>query len=180
VLPYDRSAAHEEQGGPLFFPRAFQGSGRHDNPDLYGCVYASAVPLSVVVESLAPFRGAGDLRASMLRRAGRALALAELELDERAELLDLDNPSVLQREGLRPSQVATRRRATTQPQAAQLFEGHAGLGALLWWSTLEASWQNVTVFDRAAGMLSVAGCDELRLGDPLVEEAARFLGLAAA
>jgi hypothetical protein len=177
VLPYDRSAPHHKQGGPLFFPRPFQGSGRHDNPDLYGCVYASTLPLSVVVESLAPFRGAGALGSSMLRPGGRALALAQLELDDHAERLDLDDPAVLAREGLRPSEVATRQRAATQPQAARLFERHSGLSALVWWSALEASWQNLTVFDRSAGLLGVVACEELRLDDPVVDEAARFLGL---
>jgi hypothetical protein len=113
----------------------------------------------------------------MLTRAGRPLALAQLELDERVERLDLDDPAVLVREGLRPSQVATRQRATTQRQAAELFERHADLSALMWWSTLEASWRNVTLFDRATDMLTLVSCQPLALDDPLVAEAADVLGL---
>ena len=61
--------------GALWFPREFQGAGRHDNPELYGCVYASLEPLSVVAESLAPYRGAGRFRPSMLVRSGLPLAI---------------------------------------------------------------------------------------------------------
>lgn len=136
--------------------------------------------LSVVVEWLAPFRGAGRLSASMLVRAGSPLALAQLRLDDRVARLDLDDPAVLVEEGLRPSQVATRDRARTQAYAAELFRRRGRLGALAWWSVLEASWQNVTVFDRAAKRLTVLACEEAKLGDPLVLEAADFLGLRAA
>jgi hypothetical protein len=177
VLPYDRSAAAQHQGGPSFFPRGFQGAGRHDNPELYGCLYASAEPLSVVVEALAPFRGVGELRASMLTRAGLPLALAQLDLDDDVELLDLDEPSVLVRERLRPSLVATRERAVTQRQAAALYERHDRVGVLSWWSTLEASWRNVTVFDRAASKVATVDCERLQIGDPTIAAAADFLGL---
>src|SRR6201999_613623 len=93
VLPHDPTARADHPGGPLFFPRSVQGSGRHDNPDLYGCLYASAEPLSVLVEALAPFRGTGSLDPSMLRRAHLPLALAEVELAEDGVApLDLDDP----------------------------------------------------------------------------------------
>jgi hypothetical protein len=131
----------------------------------------------VIVEALAPFRGAGELRPSMLLRGGRPLALAELQLDERVSLLDLDDPRVLTRERLRPSQVATRARAVTQRQSAELFERHERSGGLLWWSTFEASWRNVTLFDRAAGGLEARSCTELGLDDPRLVEAAELLGL---
>jgi hypothetical protein len=38
-----------------------QGAGRHDNPELYGCLYASEESVSAVAEQLAPFRGTGSL-----------------------------------------------------------------------------------------------------------------------
>jgi hypothetical protein len=180
VLPYDRSAAARHQGGPLFFPRGFQGAGRHDNPELYGCLYASTEPLSVVVEALAPFRGVGELRASMLTRAGLPLALAQLDLDDGVELLDLDDPAVLVRERLRPSLVATRDRGVTQSQAAALFGRHERAGALSWWSTLEAGWQNLTLFDRVAELVSAIDCRPLALGDSTVAGAADVLGLRIA
>jgi hypothetical protein len=140
-------------------------------------VYGATAPLSVVVESLAPFRASGALRESMLTRAGLPLALAEIELDGAVVTLDLDDPELLVRESLRPSLVATRKRSTTQRIAAELFERHPEVGALRWWSTLEASWENVTVFDRAEAQLALVGCAELHVDDPVVAEAAAFLGL---
>ena len=88
VLPWDPAARPREPGGALWFPRPFQGAARHDDPARYGCLYVAEDAVSAVAEALAPFRGTGDLDPSMLTRMGRALALAELELDDGAELLD--------------------------------------------------------------------------------------------
>ncbi len=173
---WDERARPRETDGPLWFPRVFQGDGRHDNPELYGCVYLSAHPLSSVAEQLARFRGQ-RLVPSLLRRRGLPLALAELELADAAELIDLDDPVVLRRERLKPSVVATRQRATTQPQARALYERHASAAGLRWWSTFESLWANVTVFDRAATMLRVQSVRVLGVDDPAVVQAADFFGL---
>lgn len=169
------------EGGPdspSWFPRVYQGEGRHDHPDAYGCLYLSASPLSTVVEQLARFRGQ-RLIPSLLRRRGLPLALADLALDDAAELVDLDDPVVLSRERLRPSIVATRDRSLTQAQALALFEAHPTTVGLRWWSTHEATWINVTLFDRAAPRLRVTAVRVLTLSDPLVAEAADFFGLRA-
>ena len=180
VLPVDRRAAVEDPGGPLWWPRVLQGAGRHDNPDLYGCMYVSETPVSAVAEVLAPFRGTGELVPEMLVRGGRSLALVAIVLDGGDDaLLDLDDGSVLAREDLRPSQVATRNRPRTQGWSGNLYEQHPQALGLRWWSTVEASWINVTLFDRAGPALSVAKVSTLRTGDDVVAEAAAFLGLGA-
>lgn len=161
---------------PLWFPRQYQGGGRHDNPLVYGVLYVTASGASALVETLADFRGQ-RLVAAMLRQRGLPLALADLELDETAEVLDLDDPRALVRERLRPSQVATRDRKVTQPQALRLYERHPGAAALSWWSTHEATWPNLTVFDRAVELLRVREVRELTPADPDVVEAADLLGL---
>jgi hypothetical protein len=161
---------------PLWFPREFQGEGRHDNPDCYGCLYLADRALSCVVEQLARFRGQ-RLSAPLLVRRGLPLALAELELDERARLMDLDDPVVLRRERLRPSQVATRQRIVTQPQARELHDKHPDTAGLRWWSSYEALWANVTVFDRAALMLRTQSVHALTVDDPVVVEAADFFAM---
>ena len=175
---WDEHAGDAGPDGPLWFPRIYQGEGRHDNPDRYGCLYLSLAPLSTVVEQLARFRGQRLLR-SLLRRRGLPLALADLELDDQIELLDLDDPVVLRRERLRPSRVATRDRSITQPQARVLYDAHAGAAGLRWWSTYEATWINVTLFDRAASDVRVRSVRALSLEDPLVVEAADLFGLRA-
>jgi hypothetical protein len=178
VLPWDPHARPAAPGGALWFPRPFQGAGRHDDPARYGCLYVCESPVSAIAEALAPFRGTGELRPELLERMGRPLASAELELAQGAALVDLDDPAVLTAEALRPSAVATGRRAATQAYASRLFEAHADAAGLRWWSTLEASWINVTLFDRAAPALSVRGVRLLAPGDEDVRAAARFLGLA--
>ena len=175
---WDERAGPAGPDGPLWFPRIYQGEGRHDNPDRYGCLYLSASPLSTVVEQLARFRGQ-RLLPSMLRRRGLPLAVADLELDENAGIVDLDDPAVLRRERLRPSQVATRDRSVTQAQALALHERHVEAAGLQWWSTYEAQWMNVTLFDRAASQLRVRGVRALTLEDPAVLEAAEVFGLRA-
>ena len=83
--------------GPRWFPRAFQGEGRHDNPDVYGCVYVAEREVSAVVEQLARFRGQ-RLVPELLHRRGLPLALAALELPDPAQAqvssLDVDDPAV--------------------------------------------------------------------------------------
>ena len=175
-LAWNERAAPDAPDGALWFPRPYQGEGRHDNPDAYGCLYLSEAPLSCVVEQLARFRGQ-RLVPALLKRRGLPLALAELELRDGAELVDLDEPAVLRRERLRPSRVATRERDVTQPQARALYEGHRRAAGLRWWSTFESLWANVTLFDRAASALKLASAKKLDLADEEILSAAGVLGL---
>lgn len=173
---WNPAARDDAPDGALWFPRMFQGEGRHDNPDAYGCLYLADRAISCVVEQLAAFRGQ-RLIASLLRRRGLPLALAQIELEDHAPIIDLDDPVVLRRERLRPSRVATRERAVTQPQALALYRAHPDAASLRWWSSWEAQWANFTVFDRAAPSLRLAGVHELTLDDSVVLEAAEFFGL---
>jgi hypothetical protein len=173
---WNERARAGEPDGALWFPRVFQGEGRHDNPDLYGCLYLADRAVSCVVEQLARFRSQ-RLTAALLRRRGLPLALAELELADAAELVDLDDPAVLRRERLRPSRVATRAREVTQPQALTLHERHRAAAGIRWWSTFEAQWTNVTIFERAARSLRLRTVAALTVGDPAVADAAEFFGL---
>jgi hypothetical protein len=176
-FPRRRRADEDREGGALWFPRAYQGKGRHDNPDLYGCLYVGEEEVAPVAEQLQAFRGSRRLATWMLEREGLPLALAAIELPEDAAVLDLDDPAVLIREELRPSEVATHARARTQGDARMLFERHSDAEALRWWSALEASWHNLTVFDRAVEHLRVVEQRELSVFDSAVREAAEFLGL---
>ena len=178
VLPWDPSVSVGQPGHALWVPREYQGSGRHDAPDRYGCLYLAEAAVSAVAEMLAPFRGTGDLHPALLVRSGRQLALAELELAGDATLVDLDDPAVLVTESLRPSVVATAQRSVTQAYAVGQFERHPKAVGLRWWSTLEASWIRVTLFDRAVGELTVGDVRALTVDDEAVMAAALHLGLA--
>jgi hypothetical protein len=180
LLPWRADAALTEPGGALWFPRELQGGGRHDNPDRYGCLYASEDPVSSVLEALAPFRGTGVLSPEALIRAGLPLALVRLDLPEEHLLIDLDEPSVLLGTTLRPSTVATNNRAVTQAYAARLFDEHLDAAGLRWWSTLEAGFANLTLYDRAASHLSLDGVELLTLTHAVTRDAAEMLGLGVA
>src|SRR5262249_3184873 len=143
---WSERARETDPDGALWFPRAFQGEGRHDNPDLYGCLYLSDRPVACIVEQLGRFRGQ-RMTASMLRRRGLPLALAELQLDDAASLMDLDDPAVLSQRQLRPSLVATRDRRITQPQARAAYLARRSVAGLRWWSVWESLWLNTTLFD---------------------------------
>jgi hypothetical protein len=173
---WNEGALLDEPDGPLWFPREFQGEGRHDNPGVYGCLYLSDRPVSCIVEQFARFRGQ-RLSPALLRRRGMPLALAELALPDTAALIDLDDPVVLRRERLRPSRVATRERRITQPQARALHAKHLKALGLRWWSSYEALWMHVTLFDRAARDLQVKDVRPLTIDDPAVAEAADRFGM---
>jgi hypothetical protein len=149
-----------EDGGPLFVARNLQGSSRHDNPDRYGALYATREPLSAVAERLLRFRGQTLADADLIRADGRAYALARIDDSGVGDVADLDDPQELVVRRLRPSWVATADRSVTQPIALQIFrEGRAGL---VWWSTVESSWPNITLFaERAIPRLRLSGSPEV-------------------
>jgi hypothetical protein len=172
---WNERAGPDQPDSPLWFPRVFQGDGRHDNPDVYGCLYVTDREASGVVEQLARFRGQRLIDALLVRR-GLRLALASIELPDDASLVDLDDPAELRRRRLRPSRVATRDRGITQPQALAAYRETDAAG-IRWWSIHESLWTNYTVFDRATPRLDVQEVRPLTVDDPAVAEAADFLGL---
>jgi hypothetical protein len=161
---------------PLRVPRDRQGAGRHDDPDRYTAWYLAREPVSAVAEAIQAFRGQELIATTLARPDGARRALATLDDDAVPPLLDLDDPAVLLERGLRPSGVATGIRRTTQRQAASAFDD--GAVGLSWWSALEASWTNVTLFaERLAGPLPVLDVVLLTLDHPAVVEAADRLGV---
>lgn len=179
VFPFEPGAAPTGEGGALFVPRFLQGEGRHDNPDIYTALYVTRVPASAAAEYLRRFVGRA-LTEDRLRSEGRRVGVAQIDGASGAGLLDLDDPSELAGRGLRPSRVATLDRETTQPIARAVFE--EGAAGFEWWSTIEASWINVTLFaERAVPKLSLVGAPEpLSLDHPAVREAAEALGIPLA
>lgn len=174
---WDQRARTRSPGGPLWFPRPYQGDGRHDNPDVYGCLYGSESEEATVVEQLARYQGSVFLPAMLIKR-GMPVGLAAIELLDET-VLDLDEPATLTAEGLRPSLVATHDRSITQSQALRLHEQHRDAAGLRWWSTFEALWANYTIFDRARTSLRLIEVRALTPDDPAVVAATDFLGMSA-
>ena len=178
IFPSSPGAGHAEPGGALYVARDRQGSSRHDNPDHYGALYCARQPESAVAEHLQRFRGQEITDSDLVRADGRRYVLAAIDETRLGPLADLDDPRELVRRNLRPSSVATLDRATTQGIALALFgEDFPGFA---WWSTLEASWTNVTLFsERALSFLTVAEEPEpLAVGAAIVRRVADLLGVS--
>jgi hypothetical protein len=177
VFPWDSGAAAGSRGHALWIPRVLQGAGRHDNPQLYGAMYLSEQALAAVAEGIAHLRGQ-RIEDADLERGGLRLALLGLEASVEGRLWDLDDPRVLVERELHPSQVATRLRQTTRRWAADLFRVRPRRDGIRWWSTLEASWMHVTLFDRALPCIEPAAAPEpLRVTHPVVRQAAEAVGV---
>ena len=162
---------------PLDVPRSRQGANRHDNPDLYTALYLAREPDGAIAEAIQGFRGRTLTERDLERADGRRLALATLDDREVPPLVDLDDPVVLVARGWRPSQVATRHRATTQSIARTLFDD--GAVGCSWWSALDATWTNVTLFGSRGGRLALeAPTEPLTLTHPALIAAARRLGVS--
>jgi RES domain len=131
-----------------------------------------------VSEAIQFFRGHSLGTLDLRRPGGQVSALATLELAEGLSLVDLDDPQSLLLRGLRPSRVATGERDVSQQVARGVYsEGAAGLS---WWSTIEASWTNLTLFDeRCRRALTVADRPvPLTTKTPELLAAAERLGIA--
>lgn len=179
VFPLLPGAPIRDPGGALYVPRERQGAGRHDHPDHYGALYVSRVPESAVAERIQAFRGQ-TLDDADLRLEGVANALATFNDSAVDDIVDLDEPGELTRRQLRPSVVATRDRRVTREIALRIFE--EGVPGFAWWSTLESTWPNLTLFaERASARLTLAASPELlTVRHPVVRAAAGAIGVRLA
>ena len=178
VFDWDGATLGRAAGGPLSVARARQGSGRHDAPHRYGAWYCSREAVSAIAECLQYLRGHSLTDADFLRVGPTTKAIVALRVADSLEIVNLDDPAELLDRRLRPSEVATMRRAVTQKISTSLFD--AGADGLEWWSTLEAEWRNVTLFhERAIAHVAVeAPPRRLTVTLPEVRLAADQLGIA--
>ena len=85
---WNERARPDQPDSPLWFPRVFQGDGRHDNPDVYGCLYLTDREISGVVEQLARFRGQRLIDALLVRRGLASRWRDELRTPPTVDLAD--------------------------------------------------------------------------------------------
>ncbi|HYH27622.1 MAG TPA: RES family NAD+ phosphorylase [Actinomycetota bacterium] len=156
--------------------RHLQGASRHDNPRRYGALYAARRPVSAVAEWMRQFTGRRVGALAFEPRPGARIALVELDDSALSAIPELDDPHELLDRGLRPSQVATRIRKMTQRQALAIYE--EGASGFAWWSAVESSWINVTLFaDRTVEAMTVGEPSPLTTEHPAVVEAAGVLAV---
>ena len=176
VFPFHPDAGLSKAGSALHVPRERQGTGRHDHPDQYGALYVSRVAESAVAERIQRFRGQTLSDADLRLVGGATLALATFDDSAVDRLVDLDDPVQLAGRQLRPSMVATHDRTVTQGIALRIFE--EDMLGLIWWSTLEASWANVTLFaERASPLLTPVGIELVSVQHSVVRAAAQSIGV---
>jgi hypothetical protein len=177
VFSYLSSAQPEQPGGALFIPR--QGAGRLDNPSHYSVLYASTEPEAAVAESLGP-QPSLTWTTSILRGhpqlPGSVRAIATYEMLDLSGICDLDDPTQLTANGLRPSRVITRDYETTQAWALRLFQRSRTprWNGVRWWSWYEGLWSNVGIWRR--DRLRLQSVNILGLSSAPVISAARAIG----
>lgn len=177
VFPWDPAAAEGERFSATYVPSG-EGKGRFDLPGLPGgVVYCSESPEHAVGEMIQHYRGQ-VLEAADLRVGGHVLALVQVRLGGRLRyrVLDLCDPEVLVRLGLRPDETASNDRKVTQRIASRVHG--AGYAGLRWWSALAGDWHTVVLFrDRLDPAPGHGVPEPLRMDHPAVVEAARTLGI---
>ena len=171
VLPFLANARPDEPGGALYVPR--QGGGRLDNPELYSVLYLSDAASGAISEAFgrfpewtpAVFAGSPSLPGSMR-------AIARYRLSDEAPLCDLDDPELLRRLRLRPSEVVSRDYGRTRAWARRIYEQRQWIG-VRWWSYYDPRWASVGLWDTSR--LEVEDVQSLRVDHPALVEASRTI-----
>lgn len=177
VFPWDAAAAEGERYTATYVPSG-KGNGRFDLPRMPGAViYCAESPEHAVGEMIQHYRGQ-VLDDADLRIGAHALALVDATLAGkiRNRVLDLCDPEMLVRLGVRPDETASNDRNVTQRIASRVHG--AGYAGLRWWSALTGDWHTVVLFrDRLDPAAAYGAPERLAISHPAVVEAARTLGI---
>lgn len=112
--------------------------------DRDGVIYASKAAVSAVAERLQGYRGL-TYGESNLYFKNYTWAIASFELLETTVLLDFTNPKILAKHEVNPLDVATKDRRVSQRLALKIYD--QGAAGFLWWSSIEPSWTNASLFE---------------------------------
>lgn len=180
VFPFDRTAA---DGTPYSVhsvaPGHKQTGGRFDL-GRESVLYLAETPAHAVAEVLRRFTGS-PLTPALLRLSRYPLALVEVGLPSGLadRLVDLSDPEVLARLGIRPDTLAlpaSERRRTQEVARALHSRGFPGFR---WWSAIHGGWHSTILFvDRVPlDTLEFGRPEILTVDHPAVHEAAGHLFL---
>jgi hypothetical protein len=146
VFPWIEGAAPGAPGHPLYLARP-QGHGRIDNPERYLSLYASDQRSGAIGESFGNHSvWTPDLLEGPPSLPGSRRSLATFDASG-AAIVDFDDPRMLVDRDLRPSNVVTRDRATTQRWALEVFEEDKWDG-IRWWSFHNPEWGSFGLWNR--------------------------------
>jgi hypothetical protein len=172
VFPWVRNAKAGEPGHALYLaPR--NSAGRLDNPDHYRVLYVATNPTAAVAERFGSFElWTAAMLAGPPALKGSRQALAQYEIPDDLIILDLDDGPALVTWGLRPSQVITRERATTQAWALRLFQTGRFAG-VRWWSFYNPDWGSIGLWNITK--VTLVDVVELKPDSEVLTEARAFL-----
>ncbi len=178
VFDWDNSKKHysNKPGSPVYIPRDKQGRGRHDIPQIDGMFYCSFSSHSAIAEQLYDFMNIKINDSIFNLSNGWTQALAEIEIKGTIKLADLNDSKLLVKYDIKPSEVVTSDIERTQ-QLAEFFHRKKYDG-IKWFSSIESSWTNVSLFaSRTHSILkkSVKEITPLSIRMQLVRETCDFI-----
>lgn len=191
VFPWDASAAPGEPFTPQYvLPAGAQTGGRFDLSTVPTLYVALDDPAHALAEVLQPLRGKREIRPGHLRRRARGsggpdhpLALVSTWIPESVfrAMPDLGDPQTLVRFGIRPDDLSSRDRATTQRISRTLHDDF-GVPGFRWWSAFGGQWHVAVLYmDRVPPSAIRYGTpDPLHLDHPVVRAAADELKVRVA
>lgn len=183
VFPWDSASAPGDPYTPQYvLPAGVQTGGRFDLSDVPTQYIALDDPAHALAEVLQSLRGRRELRAGHLRRRVRGrpgvyhpLAVVETWIPRAIydSLPDLGDPENLVAFGIRPDDLSSRDRATTQRISRKLHDDF-DLPGFRWWSAFGGQWHVAVLYmDRVDPFrLRYGTPDPLHLAHPVVLAAA--------
>jgi hypothetical protein len=191
VFPWDASAAPGEPFTPQYvLPVGAQTGGRFDLSTVPTLYVALDDPAHALAEVLQPVRGRREIRPGHLKRRVRGsggldhpLAIVPTWIPQSIfdVMPDLGDPGTLVRFGIRPDDLSSRDRATTQRISRTLHDDF-GVPGFRWWSAFGGDWHVAVLYmDRVDRFAIRYGTpDPLHLGHPVVRVAADELKVRVA
>lgn len=176
VFPYLDAAKDGESGSPTYLHRP-QGGGRLDNPGVYDVWYFSTIPEAGIAEVFERNPIWRDGMFDYPTVTGSRRALGAYRVDDGIGTLDLDDARALLDRGLRPTQVVTRNRPTTQAWALNIWNEGRWAG-VRWWSFHRPHWPIVALWTAPGAdcPAEVVEVETLHIGHRSVVDAAASLG----
>ena len=144
-----------------------------DNADLYRVLYVADRSAGAIAEAFGSFEmWTSAMFGELPAIPSSVRALATYDLADSAAILNLDDAQALIEWGLRPSEVVTRERRTTQAWARRIFNSGRFSG-VRWWSFYNPDWASLGLWDYSR--LTVRSVERLSPESPQVEEARVYL-----
>jgi RES domain-containing protein len=180
VFPYDASARDGDSYSVRSVAPAHRQTGGRFDLGIAPVLYLAESPFHAVAEVLRRFSGRA-LDAELLQSTVHPLALVAVHVPSSiaARLVDLADPEVLVRFGIRPDTLALPEASRAQTQAVSRRIYDAGLAGFRWWSAIHGGWHSTVLFvDRAPlGSLGFGQPEVLAIDHPAVVGAAPYLYL---